>query len=409
MAGIQQRGDSWRVYFRYQRIQHTLNIGRVTKAEAKLWLAKVDEKLLRLKQGLLDIPPGMTVTDFIMRDGKVSPQAMATTFDQLHRAYIAARSNGSLEANTLATAELHLSHLSTYLGRSFLLSGFSHQHLQEYVNKRSKDTVKAIDAKRAKLSKEARKTCPVRHVSAVTIRKEVSTFRQAWAWGFRAGLLTGTFPSAGLSYPRIEETAPFATWEQIERQIKAGASSSLWESLYLDAQQIKELLDHFQAKNDAREWIYPMLACAALTGARRAELMRMTPGDVDLQARVIIIREKKKAKGKNTQRRVPMIDRLVDAITPLMEGRKYLFGDGQKPMTADKAKQTFRRLFKPTKWKVVRGFHVFRHSFISVMASRGTDQRVIDDMAGHSTDAQRKRYRHLAPQVSKDAVSAAFG
>ncbi len=408
MASIVKRGDSWRVHFRFQGQQHAISVGKISKSEASLWQAKVDEKLLRIRQGLIDVPPGIPITDFIMRDGKQQPVAASATFEQLRAGYIAARSNGSLEANTLATVQLHLSHIEGTLGKRFLLSGLSHQHLQDHINRRAKETVKAIDQKRAKLDKEARKKCPSRHVSAVTIRKEINTFRQAWLWGVRSGLIKGAYPAAGLSYPRVGDVPPFMTWAEIERRIKSGGDESLWECLYLTSEQVVAILDHLQQK-ESRPWVYPLIASAALTGARRSELIRATPSDVDMEARVLTIREKKRAKGRETTRRVPMTERLVEAITPLMEGRKFLFGDGQKPMNADKAKQLFRRLFKGTKWKVVRGYHVFRHSFISILASRGTDQRIIDDLVGHSTEQQRRRYRHLFPQVKKDAITSAFG
>ena len=47
--------------------------------------------------------------------------------------------------------------------------------------------------------------------------------------------------------------------------------------------------------------------------------------------------------------------------------------------------------------------------FISACASKGLDQRIIDDAVGHQTDEQRKRYRHLVPDVVQRAVAHAFG
>jgi integrase len=67
-----------------------------------------------------------------------------------------------------------------------------------------------------------------------------------------------------------------------------------------------------------------------------------------------------------------------------------------------------RRALTGSKWEVVRGFHVLRHSFISCLASAAIDQRVIDDIVGHQTDEQRKRYRHLYPNVLQDAIGRAF-
>jgi site-specific recombinase XerD len=68
----------------------------------------------------------------------------------------------------------------------------------------------------------------------------------------------------------------------------------------------------------------------------------------------------------------------------------------------------FRQTVAGSKWEVVRGFHVLRHSFISCLASAAIDQRVIDDIVGHQTDEQRKRYRHLYPNVLQDAIGRAF-
>jgi integrase len=69
----------------------------------------------------------------------------------------------------------------------------------------------------------------------------------------------------------------------------------------------------------------------------------------------------------------------------------------------------FRRALRNSKWRVLKGWHVFRHSFISVLASKGVDQRIIDDMVGHQTDEQRRRYRHLYPDVTQDAIRSVFG
>ena len=413
MAAIQLRGHIWRVLFRYQGQQHAVTIGNVGKTEAGQWKAKIEHLLMRLKQSLLELPSGMPITEFVLRDGKpltAESKTASTTFGQLHGAYFAARSNGSLEVNTLATVQLHLSHIEKTLGKNFLLSGLSHSHLQQHIDRRIKEPIPAQVNKRKKLKLKARKTYRVSTVSAVTAKKELATFRAAWRWGVQAGLVHGIFPSAGLSYPKTEESLPFMTWTEIERRIKAGGDPApLWESLYLDASQIADLLAYLKAKN-CRPWVYPMLATAAYTGVRRSELIRLKVEDVDLDAKVITIREKKKTRGLRTTRRVPISDLLYEAIKALMNGsRTYLFGDGHKPLSINHAKLTFRRMFRKSKWSVVRGYHTLRHSFISIMASKGIDQRIIDDIVGHSTEQQRRRYRHLFPQVSQAAIIRAFG
>ena len=43
-----------------------------------------------------------------------------------------------------------------------------------------------------------------------------------------------------------------------------------------------------------------------------------------------------------------------------------------------------------------------------VGALKGVDQRIIDEFSGHTTDQQRRRYRHLATKVHR-AIQLVFG
>ncbi len=82
---------------------------------------------------------------------------------------------------------------------------------------------------------------------------------------------------------------------------------------------------------------------------------------------------------------------------------------GILPLTEDEAGQHLNRTLAGSDWEFVRGYHVLRHSFISACASRGIDQRLIDEWVGHQTDEQRRRYRHLYPGVQAEAIRSVFG
>ena len=47
-------------------------------------------------------------------------------------------------------------------------------------------------------------------------------------------------------------------------------------------------------------------------------------------------------------------------------------------ITRDEAHDHFKRTVAGSKWQVLRGYHVLRHSFISCLAAKGIDQRIID-------------------------------
>jgi integrase len=63
------------------------------------------------------------------------------------------------------------------------------------------------------------------------------------------------------------------------------------------------------------------------------------------------------------------------------------------PVNGSNNMKALRRVFRGSKWSVIRGYHLFRHSFVSLLAAAGTDQRIIDEMSGHQTDEMRRRYR----------------
>lgn len=81
-------------------------------------------------------------------------------------------------------------------------------------------------------------------------------------------------PAKGLVYPKTDERPPFMMWGEIKRRIRAGADADLlWKCLYLNRDDIDALLGYVRTKH-APAWVYPMLATAADTGARRIELIR---------------------------------------------------------------------------------------------------------------------------------------
>ncbi|HUB25805.1 MAG TPA: site-specific integrase [Tepidisphaeraceae bacterium] len=393
MAALQFRNGVYRLIFWHNQRQHSLNIGRIPESEAETWKGRAEHLLMRVEQRLLEIPAGVSIADFVRYDGKppADPeleQHRDTTLHQLREAYLATFNGGAIESNTLRTMTIHLDHIERTLGRGFILSALTLAKLQGHVTGRAKD------------------------VSAVTIKKEIDTFRAVWNWGERMKFVQGVFPCRGLVYPKTDEKLPFMTWAEIERRIKAGGDAdTLWECLYLDARQVAAMLEHVKAK-ELPNWIYPMMVMAAHTGARKSELIRARVEDVDLDAGIVTLREKKRSRGTRTTRQVPISSLLADALSPLIQqqqGKAYLFGDGDTPLTVQTTHNAIERAFRDSKWAVIKGWHTLRHSFISVMASKKVDQRIIDDCVGHSTEEQRRRYRHLFPAIKRKAIAGVFG
>ena len=135
-----------------------------------------------------------------------------------------------------------------------------------------------------------------------------------WTWATRMEYVKIAFPKQGLRYPKTDEKPPFQTFEEIERRIARGKltqaqQEDLWDCLFFTTEESSRVLDHIKA-NALHPFIYPMVLTAAHTGVRRSELIRMEVQDIDFEAGMITIRERKRAKGKRTSRSVPMSSQL---------------------------------------------------------------------------------------------------
>lgn len=307
MASLQLRGRSYACVFCWHGRRKWFTIGRVAEAEARAKASQVEYLLMRLEQRLIDLPPGVDIVEFVRHDGKPPagrPEGVPTpglmTLCDFRDRYLSTHRQ-SLEDSTVGGIELHFKHLARILGDGFPIRELKLADLQGYVDRR------------ARAKGKGRKP-----LSPATIRKEIVTLRTAWNWGVRMGLVAGRFPYAGLRYPKGDEKPAFQTREEIRRQVAAGGLKreqikELWHALYLQAHEVAGLLAYAR-EHAAHPWVYPLIATAAHTGARRSELIRMTVGDVDLAGGTITVRERKRVKGKRSTRRAPLTPLLRAAI-----------------------------------------------------------------------------------------------
>jgi integrase len=128
----------------------------------------------------------------------------------------------------------------------------------------------------------------------------------------------------------------------------------------------------------------------------------------------VTLREKKRDRSRETTfRRVPLTPFLKTVLSEWLgrhPGGQFTFcrTDG-RPLREGSVGKLFRWIVRQSKWEVMRGWHVLRHSFCSNCAAKGIDQRLIDEWMGHETEEMRRRYRHLFPDVQQAAIEAVFG
>ncbi len=411
MAFLEERNGRFRIAFRHLGKLYRHGLGTAGRVEAESCLARVEENLRLLDRGRLELPDGADLGLFLISDGKVTARAKPVerlTLDTLRTDFLAGQAV-NLEANTLATSGIHFRHLIATLGATFDVRSLALQDLERHIARRSQ--------------MPGRKGRPL---NAVTIRKEIQTFSAAWTWASQRKLVDRPFPSTGLQYPKTSEKPPFRTRGEIEAQIARGLApedaAALWGSLFLTLDEVREVIDLVRERA-LHPWILPMVAIAAHTGARRSEILRSRIDDFDLRAGTAVVREKKRAKGKLTMRRVPVspflgrtLDRWFTTDHPgspwtiaqasdVARSRKVRIGP--EAVTVSESDSHLRQTLAGTRWAMI-GWHTFRHSFASNCAARGVDERLIDGWMGHQTEAMRKRYRHLLPDQQSQAIRDVF-
>ncbi len=406
MASLENRAGHYRIIFRYGGTKYHHKLGKVPQREASSCLNRLEENLRFLERGLLEMPEGADLGVFLLSGGKlnhcpvIEKRVTVREFFDHYRTHVP---EGAKEANTRYTENIHLAHLERLIGAETALKSITTDILQAYVDVRSKERSKFQGL-----------------VTPTTIKKELGTFASVWnKWGVPQRFVAVPAPTKGLLYGKTAGKPPFQTREQIERQIARGGLTparieELWDCLFLTLEEVEEVLREIRCRDVGRPFLYPMFVFAAHTGARRSEMIRSQIDDFDFENGVVTIREKKKDRSKDlTFRSVPMTPLLRETMKSWFVvhpgGQLTVCEKAGEPISVQRASQNFRRVLKKSKWSVLSGWHVFRHSFASNCARKGLDQRVIDEFMGHTTEDMRRRYRHLFPEHKKQALALVFG
>lgn len=403
MASLEQRGTRFRVIFRLGGQKHSVCVKAAERKDAEACLVRLEENLRLVERGRLAVPDGADVGLFLMSDGRlekkvsvVRPVRLAEMFETYRTEFTA----GAKEVITRAMEDIHLNHLARLIGGETPVASITAGTVQQFVDARSR---------------ELHRGHPVK---PKTVRKAVATLRFVWNWAQRRGQVPTKFPEVELAFSKEKQSEPFRTYDQIQTILARGGvekrrERELWDGLFLDPAQVIEVLAHVRRKTSAR-YLYPFLVTAAYTGARRAELFRARVEDFDFEGKLVLLREKKRSRDTETFRTVDMSPR-VEAVmreyfAGVHPGGAFAFSSAKDRMLTDgQTWKAFRTGVKGSKWHVLRGYHAFRHSFASNLAAAGVDQRVIDELMGHTTVEMQKRYRHLFPDQRRAAILTVFG
>jgi integrase len=139
------------------------------------------------------------------------------------------------------------------------------------------------------------------------------------------------------------------------------------------------------------------------TGLRRGELFGLLWDDVNLTAKLLIVRGDGTKSG---QTRVVNLNseavEILRAWKPAPVTRDALVFPGRDG-ERDDLKTAWQRLLKAADITRFR-FHDLRHTFASKLVMAGVDLNTVRELLGHSDLKMTIRYAHLAPAVKASAV-----
>lgn len=405
MAALERRGKSFRLVVRDTSGRQTKHaLGKVHPDEAQEILLRFERRFRMYREGDLTVPDGEDLVPFLIT-GKATatpkPVTSVLTLAELFRRYEAELPPDSKERGTLITERHHMAHFRRLLGRNHPATKLNTPLLQQYIDRRSKEHGRRGE-----------------HVSQVTIKKELSTLRMINNWALHRELVDRPIHLRGLAFAKARPKHPFQTMEQVQRQIARGGLSrveidELWDSVFLSSEQIEQLLADVQ-QIETSPYIYPMFVFAAMTGARRSEMLRSRIDDFDFEGGFVRLREKKRdTSAIVTFRSVPIAPLLARVMKEWFRqhpgGPYTLTANGVGSLGIQTAAWAFRGTLNGTQWEKLHGWHTLRHSFCSNCASAAIDQRLINSFVGHSTVEMEMRYRHLFPEQQQRAIEAVYG
>lgn len=137
------------------------------------------------------------------------------------------------------------------------------------------------------------------------------------------------------------------------------------------------------------------------TGLRAMEIRQLKWEDVDLEQRCFYVRQSKTAAGVRT---VPIALKLVPVFERLKNGGAYVASGTDAPMDDSR----FRTVVFAREMKKIDADHTChetRHTFISMLADKGIDERVIRAIVGHSGKTITEEvYTHIGLEQKLAAV-----
>lgn len=148
------------------------------------------------------------------------------------------------------------------------------------------------------------------------------------------------------------------------------------------------------------------------TGMRRAELIGLTLGSVNLAGKTIKVLGK-----RNKERIIPLLPSLMQTLNKYIEARAGVASQEQDaPLLVTKkgiilyntlVYRIINHYFSETSDKLKTSPHILRHSFATHLLNQGADLNVVKELLGHASLASTQVYTHNSIQALREVYTKA--
>ena len=408
VRGFYQVGCTYRGR-RYRRSSGTGNL----KA-AKRLQGKIDERKEQLEHSLVTLPAGVTIGDFLLH-GRTTPVGVATAITMLTllTEFMAALAKApKVGAAFLKTLILYEAHLRSFLEAHRDLPAdpreWTHQHLEQYREWRLSG--KSDQGRKGRKGRPPPRPC--------TVAKELAFIGRMFAHAIKQGYAEHNPFGRLESIPDTKPKIPFRTVTEAERLLKSEKLTVEERKIVLAnrillAEDYPEFRALFWERADEVYIDRPgdvalFVEIATDTGMRDGEIGRMDRLDINLEDGVITTRSRKQSRSElEVQRHIPVIPPLRERLGPWLDRHpeRRLFGaEGE---SLNYRTMLYRRMDTVTAGTRFHGVrpHMLRHSMRTNLTLAEVDERVIDEIMGHTTPEMAKRYRHIVLAKTKAGMA----